>query len=74
MPKVKALVQVVAEMNFEELEAASAAEDALLVAFVKGGQPLRFPLKVLKTGSPASHRDMCSPQSPAERALSALSW
>ncbi|CAK0750414.1 hypothetical protein CVIRNUC_001989 [Coccomyxa viridis] len=32
----KALPQVVADMTFEELEAASTAEDALLVAFVKG--------------------------------------
>ena len=37
------MVQVVADMTFEELEAASAAEDALLVAFVKGGQPLVLP-------------------------------
>ena len=37
------MVQVVADMAFEELEAASAAEDALLVAFVKGGPPLVLP-------------------------------
>ena len=43
MSMLKALLQVVADMTFEELEAASTAEDALLVAFVKGGQPLVLP-------------------------------
>lgn len=36
------IVQVVANMTFEELEVASTAEDALLVAFVKGGLPSAF--------------------------------